>query len=67
MIDHIGEKIQALRKQKNMTITALAKNANISRSLISQIESGYTYPSLQTLEKIVQALDISLSDFFKSE
>ena len=67
MIDHIGEKIQTLRKQKNMTITALAKNANISRSLISQIESSYTYPSLQTLEKIVQALDISLSDFFKPE
>jgi len=50
-----------------MTMTALANEVNTSRSLISQIESGYTYPSLQTLEKIVKALGMSLSDFFKDD
>ena len=65
MLENTGKRIQEIRKEKNMTITALANEANTSRSLISQIESGYTFPSLQTLEKIVKALGISLSDFFK--
>lgn len=64
MTEDTGKRIQKLRKEKNLTITALANEANTSRSLISQIESGYTAPSLSTLEKIVNALDISLSDFF---
>ncbi len=67
MLENVGKRIQELRKQQNMTITALAKKANTSRSLISQIESGYTVPSLQTLEKVVNALGVSLSDFFKQE
>lgn len=64
MTENTGKRIQKLRKEKNLTITALANAANTSRSLISQIESGYTSPSLNTLEKIVTALGISLSDFF---
>ncbi|MEL7566155.1 MAG: helix-turn-helix domain-containing protein [Dehalobacterium sp.] len=67
MLENVGKRIQELRKEKNMTITALANEANTSRSLISQIESGYTYPSLQTLEKIVKALGITLSNFFKTD
>ena len=65
MLENIGKRIQELCKEKNMTITALANEANTSRSLISQIESGYTCPSLPTLKKIVKALGITLSDFFK--
>ena len=65
MLENTGKRIQELRKAKNMTITALANEANTSRSLISQIEGGYTCPSLNTLEKIVKALGITLSDFFK--
>ena len=65
MLENTGKRIRKIRKEKNMTISALANEVNTSRSLISQIESGYTYPSLQTLEKIVKALEISLSDFFK--
>lgn len=67
MLENVGKRIQELRKEKNMTMTALANEANTSRSLISQIESGYTYPSLQTLEKIVNALGITLSNFFKTD
>ncbi|ATW26680.1 helix-turn-helix domain-containing protein [Candidatus Formimonas warabiya] len=65
MLEQTSKRIQELRKEKNMTITALANAADTSRSLISQIEGGYTCPSLQTLEKIVKALDTTLSDFFK--
>ncbi|ATW25241.1 helix-turn-helix domain-containing protein [Candidatus Formimonas warabiya] len=64
-MENTGKRIQKIRKEKKMTITALANEANTSRSLISQIENGYTLPSLQTLEKIVKALGITLSDFFK--
>ena len=65
MLEKTGKRIQELRKERNMTITALADAADTSRSLISQIEGGYTCPSLQTLEKIVKALGITLSEFFK--
>ena len=65
MIDDTGKRIGQLRKAKNLSMAELAKNIGVSRSLISQVEKGEAYPSLQTLSKIVEALGVSMSTFFQ--
>jgi len=67
LIKDVGKRIQQLREEKKLSMSELAKTINVSRSLISQVEKGDAYPSLQTLEKIVSALGVSLSKFFQVE
>lgn len=61
---NIGKRIKNIRMSKEITASQLAKNAFISQSYLSDIESGRTAPSLDKLFTICEALDISLSEFF---
>jgi HTH-type transcriptional regulator, quorum sensing regulator NprR len=58
----IGHKIKEARREKKLTQEELADN-NISRSLISLIENGLSYPSMQTLEYLALKLDKHISYF----
>ena len=53
------EKLQELRKRKNMTQEELAQALYVSRTAISKWESGKGYPSIDSLKAI--------STFFWSE
>ena len=59
----IGEKIKEMRSKKNINQTQLASMAKISRSFMCDIEVGRALPSLKTLEKIAQALEVDIKDF----
>ena len=54
----IGEKIKAMRLNKQLKQIDLAKKAHISNTYLSDIELGRVNPSLQTLEKISTALEV---------
>ena len=51
-----GEKIKALRKQRNLTQKMLADKLGISQQMISRIESGRENISLLTLKKVIDKL-----------
>lgn len=53
-----NSKIRFLREEKGYTLTELAKEAGMSFSYLSEIERGSKQPSLKTLEKLSQALQI---------
>lgn len=55
-----GVKVRELRKQKGLTLTALAKKTRRSVSLISQIETGNISPSFSSMQIIAEALGIPL-------
>lgn len=59
----IGQKIKRLRIEKNFTQHKLAVEAGISPSYIPEIEKGVKCPTIETLDSICFALNISLSDF----
>ena len=61
----IGERIIAGRKAKNMSQEKLAADAGIDRSHMGFIEQGRRKPTLSTLYKIAQSLDMSLEQLFK--
>ncbi|VIF40594.1 transcriptional regulator [Clostridioides difficile] len=42
----VGSKIRSLRKSKNISISTLAKNSDLSTGLISQIERNMVVPSI---------------------
>ena len=63
----IGPRIRAERARRDVTIRALARNIGVSPSLISQIETGKSQPSVSTLYAISSALDLTLEDLFDAE
>ncbi len=48
-----------------MTVTELARAADVSVGMISQVERGVTDPSLETLRRIARALDTPLFSLFQ--
>ena len=60
LVQLIAGKIKAVRKQKGLTQSELAKKLKISQQVISRIESGGENISLLTLKKIVVSLGAKL-------
>ncbi len=60
----IGEKIRVVRKRKGLTLKEVARVAQVSDSLISQIERDRISPAIETLLKIVEVLDIDMEYLF---
>ena len=57
----IGKRIAWLRKSKKLTQQALASQSGIQRANIARIESGRHSPSLETLERIANSLNLPVS------
>ena len=64
ILQNINNQIRDLRIAKKITQQELAERTKLSVPYISQIENSHRNISLETFIKIVQALEISLSDFF---
>lgn len=62
-----NEKLQALRKQKNMTQEELAQALYVSRTAISKWESGRGFPSIDSLKSIARFFGISVDDLLSGE
>src|SRR5512136_2295783 len=60
----IGEKLRAARRQQKMSLRELAVKAEISASMLSQIETGKAYPSVRSIYSIAAALDVPVDYFF---
>lgn len=65
----IGQRIQKLRLSKEMKQIDLASKikGDIDTTNISRIESGRTNPTIFTLYRIAEALDVSLADLVQIE
>jgi transcriptional regulator with XRE-family HTH domain/quercetin dioxygenase-like cupin family protein len=60
----LGSRIRAERTRKGMTVRGLARDIGVSPSLISQIETDKSQPSVSTLYAITTALDITIEELF---
>jgi transcriptional regulator with XRE-family HTH domain len=63
----IGEKLADLRERKEWNQDELAEASGFSRGHVSNIERGLTSPSIEDLDKLVQACGITLRKFFESK
>ena len=63
----IGERIRDLRELKGISQQNLAAICNFEKANLSRLEAGRTNPTVATLYKISQALDISVSELVNVE
>lgn len=63
----IGKKVQAIRQETGLSIREVAKLANITPSMLSQIENEQVNPSINTLRAVAQVLNTPLYRFFKED
>lgn len=66
-LDAIGERLREERKKAGISQRELARRLNLSASLISQLESGMSKPSVGTLYAIVTELGVSLDRVIRGE
>lgn len=63
-LESIGARLRTLRNEYGLSIRALAERADISSSVISEVERGKTEPSISTLKRLAAALGTSITYFF---
>lgn len=66
-LDGIGERLREERVKAGISQRELARRLGLSASLISQLESGLSKPSVGTLYAIVTELDLSLDRIIRGE
>jgi transcriptional regulator with XRE-family HTH domain len=67
MEDHnviIGERLRALREQKNLSQGEIEKKTGLLRCYVSRVENGHTVPAVETLEKFARALEVPMYQLF---
>ena len=60
----IGEHIRRLRLKRHVSVRSFAAQTGFSPSFISQLENGQVSPSLGSMQKIAEALGVTLGEFF---
>lgn len=61
----VGKRIREIRQSQNKTLKEVADKANISISYLSDIEHEKKNPSINSIKSILNALNISMFNFFK--
>ncbi|MBQ8197074.1 MAG: helix-turn-helix transcriptional regulator [Clostridia bacterium] len=61
----VGKRIKELRNKLGISQEELAFRSEIHRTYIASLEVGKRNVSIETLEKVVNALEVSMSEFFK--
>lgn len=62
-----GNRIKYLRRQAGLSQEKFALKADIDRTYLAGIESGKRNMTLMSLEKIVNALEMSMKEFWDFE
>ncbi|RSN69969.1 MULTISPECIES: helix-turn-helix domain-containing protein [Actinomadura] len=58
----VGERLRRLRREREVTLSALAESTGISVSTLSRLESGKRRPSLELLLPLAQAYQVPLDE-----
>lgn len=61
---NVGDRIRSARRNAQLSQQELAKLSNISINTLSLLERGMTSPTIATLQKLADTLNVDLSSFF---
>lgn len=62
---HFGKHLRKVRESKDISQEKLSLEAGFYHTYVNKIEQGNYSPSLHTVWRLANALNLSLSDFFK--
>ncbi|MFC9919891.1 helix-turn-helix domain-containing protein [Agromyces binzhouensis] len=60
--EDLGSRLREIRTRKGLTLRSVAQAVGVSASLISQVETGKTQPSVSTLYALVTHLGVSFDE-----
>lgn len=63
----VGARLRQLRTERGKSMRSLASLSGLSTNALSMIERGRTSPSVSTLIKLSEALDVPVTAFFRLE
>lgn len=63
-LEFVGDRLKLLREIQGFSQRELAKRSGITHSNISMIEQGQVSPSIQSINRILNALSVSPQNFF---
>jgi transcriptional regulator with XRE-family HTH domain len=63
----VGSRLRQLRQERGKSMRALARASGLSTNALSMIERARTSPSVSTLYKIADALEVPITAFFREE
>jgi transcriptional regulator with XRE-family HTH domain len=63
----VGQRIKELRKQLDLSQETLANKAEVDRTYMTDVENGRRNVSIEILEKVIVALEVSFTEFFTSK
>ena len=63
----VGHRLRELRTERGLSMRALARLSSLSTNALSMIERGKTSPSVSTLYKLSEALEVPITAFFRTE
>ena len=63
--EKVGLRIKQIRNEKGLSQEKLAIKAEVDRTYLAGVELGKRNVSLKSLQKIVNALEVSFEDIFK--
>lgn len=63
----IGQRLKAVRIGRKLSQRELARKSGVTNGMISQIEGNTTSPSVSSLKRILDAIPMSMSEFFADE
>jgi transcriptional regulator with XRE-family HTH domain len=60
----IGERLKAIREQKDLSQGDIEKRTGLLRCYISRVENGHTVPAIETIEKLAHAMEVPMYALF---
>ncbi len=63
----VGHRLRVLREERNVSMRSLARRSGLSANALSMIERGLTSPSVSTLTKLANALEVPIMAFFRQD
>jgi transcriptional regulator with XRE-family HTH domain len=60
----IGDRLRALREEKNLSQGDIEKRTGLIRCYVSRVENGHTVPAIETIEKFARALEVPMYQLF---
>lgn len=63
----LGKRVRSIRRKNGITLDQLAEATGLNKGYLSRIESGEKTPSIATLLKLAEALEVSTGQLFGEE
>ena len=63
--NELAAHLRGLRQEKGLTLAALAEKTGVTKGFLSQVERGMKAPSISTLMRMAQTLDVTVGELFE--